>query len=94
MQWMELIQIRSTDSNRKLLESKLQRLVGEVCRARNKEAITAYSRLWIETDFCIRILHESKELETSGSRLGLRLAVALKEYGLVDYSIWREMSSK
>ena len=94
MQWVELIQLRSVDNNRKLLESKLQRLVDEVCRERNTKAITAYSRVWIDSDFCLFILHESKELETEGSPLGLRLAAALKEFGLVDDCIWREMNGK
>jgi hypothetical protein len=94
MQWLELIQLRSADNNRKLLESKLQQLVDEVYRETNRKAVTAYSRVWIDTDFCLFIRHETKEPETEGSPLGLRLAAALKEFGLVDYSIWREMSSK
>jgi len=94
MPWLELIQLRSAPNSRKLLEFKLRQLVDEVCRKTNTKTITAYSRVWLDTDYCLFILHESKELETEGSPLGLRLADALKEFGLVDYSIWREMSSK
>jgi hypothetical protein len=94
MQWLELIQLRSADNNRKLIESKLQQLVDEVRRETNRKVISAYSRVWINTDFCLFIFHESKEPETEGSPLGLRLAYALKEFGLVDYSIWREMNGK
>ena len=94
MQWIELIQLRSADINRKLLESKLQRLIDEVNRKRKRKAIMAYSRVLIDTDFCIHIFHDSKKVETGGSRLGLHLVAALKEFGLVDHSIWREMNSK
>ena len=94
MKWIELIQLRSADSNRKLLESKLQGLIDEVYRKRKRKVIMAYSRVWIDTDFCIHILHDSKKVETGGSRLGLQLVAALKEFGLVNYSIWREMNSK
>ncbi|MGD2272924.1 MAG: hypothetical protein PVI06_21180 [Desulfobacterales bacterium] len=94
MKWIELIQLRSVDSNRKLLESKLQRLINEVTKKRKKKAIMAYCRLSIDTDFSIHIFHDSKEVETTGSRLGLRLVDALKEFGLVNHSIWLEMNSK
>ena len=54
----------------------------------------AYSRMLIESDFSIHILHDSKEAEAGGSRLGLRLVDALKEFGLVNHSIWMEMNGK
>jgi hypothetical protein len=58
---------------------------------RKRQVIMAFSRVSIDTDFSIHIFHDSKKIENSGSRLGLRLAAALKEFGLVHHSIWREM---
>jgi hypothetical protein len=46
----------------------------------------------IDTDFSIHLFHDSKKVEKSGSPLGLRLASALKEFGLVNHSIWIEMN--
>ena len=94
MKWIELIQLRSVNSNRKLLESKLQRIILEVDKKRKKKAIVAYSRASIDTDFSIHILHESKKVEDGGSRLGLSLVAALKEFGLVHHSIWIEIHGK
>jgi nucleoside-diphosphate-sugar epimerase len=37
------------------------------------------------------ITRHLKKEENSGSPLGLRLASALKEFGLVNHSIWIEM---
>ena len=54
----------------------------------------AFSRVSIDTNFSIHIFHDSKKIENSGSRLGLRLAAALKEFGLVHHSIWREMKGQ
>jgi hypothetical protein len=54
----------------------------------------AYSRVLVDTDFSINISHNSKKVENGGSRLGLRLVAALKEFGLVNHSIWIEMHSK
>jgi len=94
MQWIEVIQIRSVVSNRERLESKLQRLIDEVDQERKKQVIMAYRRVLIGTDFSIHLFHDSKKIENSGSQLGLRLASALKEIGLVKHSIWMEMHSK
>jgi hypothetical protein len=80
--------IWSVNSNREILESKLQGLIGELDSKRKKQVIMAFSRVSIDTDFSIHIIHDSKNVENGGSRLGLRLAAALKEFGLVHHSIW------
>ena len=91
MKWIELIQLRSAGSNREILEFKLQNLINEVDSKRKKQVIAAFSRVSIDTDFSIHIFHDSKKVENGGSRLGLRLAAALKEFGLVHHSIWMEL---
>jgi hypothetical protein len=94
MKWIESIQLRSAGSNREILESKLQRLVDEVVSKRKRQVIMAFSRVSIDTDFSIHIFHDSKKVENGGSRLGLRLAAALKEFGLINHSIWMEIHGK
>jgi len=51
-------------------------------------------KLVIDTDFSIHLCHDSKKVEDGGSRLGMRLVAALKEFGLVNHSVWLEMNSK
>ena len=94
MKWLEIIELRSVESNRELLESQLQKLMNEVDKETKKQAIKSFSRVMIDTDFSIHLFHDSKKVENSGSPLGLRLASALKEFGLVNHSIWIEMHSK
>ena len=94
MKWMEIIELRSVGSNRKLLESQLQNLVDRVNKASKHKTIKIYSHTTVETDFSIHLFHDSKKLENSGSQLGLRLASTLKEFGLVNHSVWFEMYSK
>ena len=94
MKWIEIIQLRSVGSDRDLLESQLQRLINEVGKETKKQAIKSYSHVMINTDFSIHLFHDSKKVENSGSPLGLRLASALKDFGLVNHSIWVEMHSK
>jgi len=68
--------------------------VNEVYERTKNNAVKAYCRLMIDTDFSIHLFHDSKKVEKSGSPLGLRLAAALKEFGLVNHSIWIEMQGK
>ncbi len=91
MKWLEIIELRSGNSD---LESQLEKIVNEVEDEINKQAIKAYSRVQIDTDFSIHLFHDSEKVENSGSQLGLRLASALKEFGMVNHSIWIEMQSK
>ena len=94
MKWIEVIQLRSVDSNRERLESKLHKLMNEADMETEKKAIKSYSRAMIYTDFSIHIFHDSKKVEKGGSRLGIRLVTALKEFGLANHSIWVELQGK
>jgi hypothetical protein len=53
----------------------------------------AYSSVMIDTDFSIHLFHDIMKEESTGSQLCLRIASSLKEYGLVNHSIWVEMHS-
>ena len=94
MKWLEIIELRSAGSDRELLESQLQKLINEVEKEAKKQAINVYSRVMIDTDFRIHLFHDSKIVDNRKSTLGLRLASALKAFGLVNHSIWIEMGSK
>jgi len=94
MKWLEIIQLRTVDSDRELLEFQLEALINEVEEETKKQAIKVYSHIAIHTDFSIHLFHDSKKAKDKGSQLGLRLASALKEFGLVNHSIWIEMHSK
>ena len=94
MKWLEIIELRSAGSNRKMLESQLQNFINEVNREAKQQAIKVYSRVIVDTDFSIHLYHNTDKIEKNGSPLGVRLASALKEFGLVNHSVWIEMHSK
>ena len=94
MKWLEIIELRSIDSNRESLESQLKKLINEVDKEIKKQTIKTYNRVMIDTDFSIHLLHESKKVDKGGSSLGLHLASALKEFGLVNHSVWIETHGK
>jgi len=72
----------------------LKKLIVEMDRETKMQAIKSYSRVLIDSDFSIHLFHDSKNVEKIGSPLGLRIASSLKEFGLVNHTIWIEMHSK
>ena len=90
MQWLEIISLRSGAKNKDVLEQKLRQLCGALERENRKTAV-AYSRDQIDSDYCIHLRHQMEDVERGGSSLGLRLVEALKEFGLVHHSVWKEM---
>ena len=91
MKWLEIIELRSVSRNQELLESQLQRLVNKVDNEANEQAIKAYSRVMRDTNFSLHLYHDSELIEFGGSLLGLRITSSLKEFGLVNHTIWIEM---
>ena len=94
MKWVEIIELRTVDSDRELLESHLQELIQQVDKETQMQPIKTYRRVMLETDLSFHLFHDSKNVEQNGSPLGLRLASSLKEFGLVNHRVWTEMSGK
>jgi hypothetical protein len=90
MKWSEVIMVRSTGSNAKLLAKAVQDLMADVARGAGNNDIRAFHRENIETDICIVLFHNEEKSRPGGSPLGLRLAAALKELGIVYHTVWRE----
>ena len=88
MKWIEVILLRSMETNREKVESKLRRLIQMDSKIDNQRIVQVYYRVLVESDFCIHLVHDSEEVEHSGSRLAFRLITALKEFGLVNHSVW------
>ena len=82
--------VRSTDSQAKLLAKTVQGLMADAARNAENDDIRVFHRENIETDICIVLFHNEKKSKTGGSPLGLRLAAALKELGLIYHTVWRE----
>jgi alkyl hydroperoxide reductase subunit AhpF len=90
MKWLEIIELRSVGKNRTEMELQLKNLIDEVKQKTRQQAIKVYSHITVETDFSIHLHNDSKRADISGSPLGHRLVSALKEFGLVNHSVWIE----
>ncbi len=87
VKWLEVIKLRSAGEG-SVLEEFLPSMakVGQSGLVEMK----TYRHAALETDFSVHFQWESDRAEQNGSALGLRLAQALKEFGLVDHSVWIE----
>ena len=94
MKWLEIIELRTTESNREMLETLLMELVEDVDRATEEQAIATYSRVMPYADFGIHLFHDTPDVEHAGSQLGLHISSALKAYGMVNHSTWIQTLSK
>ena len=93
MNFLEVIELRSADCHKMDLEPVLHALIEDVSGKAKEHRITVFSHMTIDTDFRIHLLHGSLEAQCERSALGLRIAALLKEYGLVNHSVWTEMAT-
>ncbi len=92
MKWLEIIELRSADGNREQLEQMLNNLINDLAWETKKQTTVVYKHVIIDTDFSIHMTHDTMKVDSRGSQLGLRIMTILKEYGLVNHSIWIERS--
>ncbi|MFO7461739.1 MAG: hypothetical protein R6X07_14060 [Desulfatiglandales bacterium] len=88
MKWIEIIRLRSSGKVPEPLEGFLWGLKKEASPGLTRARIYRHAN-W-QTDWALHLHCDSEEPEKNGSALGLHVAQALKEFGLVDHSIWIE----
>jgi hypothetical protein len=90
MKRLEIIHLRSSGEP---LDT-LGRRISDSIKAEDMGAgvVTLYRRDGLETDVAIHIHHRSSSPGEGPSSLGLRLASALKALGLVEHTMWEELS--
>ncbi|MFC1888254.1 hypothetical protein ACFL4G_00720 [Thermodesulfobacteriota bacterium] len=90
MRWIEIINLRSASVPRESIEQKLPGSTAEVKLSESLMAIQVYRHATLDTDLSVHLLFESPGPETRPSALGQQLVALLREYGLVNHSIWVE----
>lgn len=88
MKWLEIIKLRSAGTDPCLLEELL--LLIDKFNQSGLVEMKTFRHAFLESDWTIHLHWESERPEENGSSLGLRLAQAFKEFGLVDHSVWIE----
>lgn len=91
MRCLEIIELRSINSDREVLEAQLQKLMDVIGGEKKNQTIRLYRRVLLDSDLSIHLRHNSETAENIGSEMGFRLASALKAFGWVNHRMWIEM---
>ncbi len=92
MSWLEVIHLRSAAQETKKLLTTVQHLVADAEKEGSCRKIRMYRRILVSTDLSIILHHDTSKEDKSGSSLGLRMVSALKEFGMVNHTVWSEVS--
>lgn len=90
MKWLEIIELRSVDLDKEAVEVQLEKLLNEFANRMEGKGIKSYRRVTVDSDYSIHLFHETEQIEIYGSELGLCLFSALREFGMINHSIWQE----
>jgi len=88
MIWLEIIKLRCAGKGSALLNELL--MSATQTRQSGLVDMKTYRHAALDTDLSVHLYWKSDRTEQNGSILGIRLAHSLKEFGLVDHSVWIE----
>lgn len=93
MRWIETIKVQSATGKEQTVENELIVLAHEAKKTLNcqglREAIVS-RQASVPGHLAIRLIWDTEYPQTQGSLLGLSLAQSLRDFGLVDHSVWIE----
>lgn len=90
MNYLEIIELRSSNKNDQILGERLTRFIDDLNKESENYSLKLYRHLTVETDWSFHVHFQSEINTTSKSQLGLWIASALEEFGLVHHSVWSE----
>ena len=94
MNCLEIIEIRSACGCQKSIDSKLKILIEETTTDANQLNLRVFRHATLDTGFCIHLSYDSDRIENEGRAIGIHLASAMKEFGMVNHTVWIEMHEK
>lgn len=89
MNHLEIIEIRTAKANQEIMSEFLSTWLSQVKENESIGKVKIYKRINPGTDYSVHI-ELSGKVQNKESQLGERLASALKEFGIVNHSVWIE----
>jgi hypothetical protein len=90
MRRLEIIHLRLAGA---LPSGLLEEIRQSATTARETATVDLYCRENVENDVAIHLQLKPSGPGAQASDLGLRLAAALKEYGMVEHTVWRDAAA-
>jgi hypothetical protein len=94
MKWVEIISLRSPENIDMQFLDALLGQVGNFDIPKHLVEIRAYRHSAVETDLSIHIYWKSEQESPHKSPIGLMIFSALKNSGLLNYSVWIETTAR
>jgi hypothetical protein len=92
MSILEIIHLRSSIEPIDALTDHIRESIW--AEGHGNDVVTLYRRHGLETDVAVHIRHRGENGGAGSSVLAVNLAHALKEYGLVEHSVWEEVGDR
>ena len=89
MKWMENIKVRAAVRLEEKAAAEFISLVKDI-ESPDLDGVRVYLNVAFKGDISVQLHWDSVQPEYQGSFLGLKLEQAMKEFGLVDHSVWVE----
>ena len=86
---LEIIHLRSPGEPVETLAGWIRESVGG--GGEPADLVTLYRRRGLDTDVAVHIRHAEPRAGRDPSELALRLASALRAYGIVEHTVWEEV---
>ena len=90
MKSIEVIEIRLAQNLNKVLEKEIGNIMEEIMENELEYTLKLYKKLQLRSDYMIIIYHSKELINHKGSELGQQLKVALKDFGMINHTIWGE----
>ncbi|MBW1676829.1 MAG: hypothetical protein JRJ79_09530 [Deltaproteobacteria bacterium] len=95
MRWMETIKIQSATGKEQITVNELIALAQKVQKSANGQVLRdamVFCHASVPGYFALKLFWNTDTAQTRGSMIGLSLTQALEAFGLVDRSVWIEIS--
>ena len=87
MKRLEIIHLRLAGA---LPPGLFEEIRASTTNTRDPASVALYWRVNVENDVAIHLHLEESGPDSQASDLGVRLAAGLKEYGMVEHTVWRD----
>jgi hypothetical protein len=94
MLWMEMIRLRTTQGHLKGAVDLLLDAARHVAGADGLVRVHMYDNASLHTDLALSLIWDTSSPEQRGSRAALSISDTLKNFGLVEHSIWLEKGTR
>lgn len=89
MKTLEIVHLRSSKESLEALNDLIKESIW--AEGNGAEAVTVYRRSGLETDVAVHIRYHDANGSNTPKALACQLTAALKEYGIVEHTVWEEM---